>query len=64
MVNSAAEKFATGAPEDEIEITPAMIEAGLGEFSPKTIVDLAESWADPVMVVESVYRAMLLAARE
>lgn len=24
----AAEKSATGAPEDEIEITPAMIEAG------------------------------------
>ena len=45
----------------EIEITPAMIEAGINELNPRVIVDLADSWASPVAVVEKVFRAMLRA---
>lgn len=60
----AAESAPAGAPaEDEIEITPEMIEAGLDELSPKTVVDLYESWANPVTVIRAIYVAMLQASR-
>ena len=55
---ASADSVDAGAPADEIEITPAMIEAGAAEvamYSPET--------TDAASVAEDVFKAMLRASR-
>jgi hypothetical protein len=52
---SADSNESAGAPEHEIEITPAMIQRGVEAF-----FDFTPSEDDPEMIVAEVYRAMAL----
>jgi hypothetical protein len=56
------ESKTAGAP-DEIEVTPAMVEAGIDFLSPRVIVDLRDGWIRPSVVAAGVFRAMLRASR-
>jgi hypothetical protein len=51
-----------GAPEDKIEMTPEMVEAGAAELDAFVAQDLLEGFINPHKVAVSVYRAMTLAA--
>ena len=58
-----ASEGAAGAPVCEIEITPEMIEAGIGELSPSVICDLRDGWIRPSVVAVRLFSAMLLASK-
>ena len=45
--------------EKEIDVTSEMIEAGIKVLNSGVVVDLAESWVAPSVVVERIFRAML-----
>jgi hypothetical protein len=53
-----------GAPETEIEVTPEMIGAGLGEISGFDLEDARDGFLDRGELVSRIFRAMLLARRE
>ena len=61
---AADSEESVGTPEDEIEMSPAVIDAGLEKLSPRVVIDLRDGWIRPSVVVESVFRAMLLVYRQ
>ncbi len=60
VLHSHAESIGVGAPADEIEVTPAMIEAGVAAMAGHHYRHAeSDSWEDQVV---SIYRAMRLAS--
>jgi hypothetical protein len=59
---AADSKEAVGAPDAEIEVTPAMIKAGLSAYYGGDRVEEADN-AGKVEIFTSIFRAMALAAR-
>jgi hypothetical protein len=65
MIRQCRPKIAadTGAPEDEIEVTPEMIEAGIEAYRPYW-ADLADSLEGiPALMVREIYLAMAATKR-
>jgi hypothetical protein len=60
---AADSRESAGAPEHEVEVTPAMIEAGIDFLSPRVIIALREGWVRPSVVAEGLFRAMLRASK-
>ena len=65
LPSPSADSAGTGAPDTEIEITPAMIEAGVHELSIRTL-DLMSPGEQPALfpqVAAAIFVAMQRASR-